>query len=246
MEQLTKQQIVLLCLLVSLVSAVAVGTVIVSLVYQAPAPVTQTVSHVIERSSGAPAASQTTVVVKSYDQAVTSAIASADKSVARITDASGRFIAVGVFVGSAGRIAASIEPVSEHGLEAHLADGTVVPVTFLSTDQATDLSFFQSQSIQKTYPAASLADSDALKLGESVIALSDTSTTTVALGIVSSLDATVIQASPTAGLFDSQAILVNLAGEVVGVKKAANIKIQSSSATASFIPSNVINAYATS
>jgi len=50
MEDLTKQQLILLALLVSFVTALATGIVTVSLMDQAPDGVTQTISKVIERT----------------------------------------------------------------------------------------------------------------------------------------------------------------------------------------------------
>src|SRR3989344_9685665 len=50
MEELTKSQIVLLTLLVSFVTSIATGIVTVALIDQAPAGVTQTVSHIIRET----------------------------------------------------------------------------------------------------------------------------------------------------------------------------------------------------
>ena len=50
MENLNKQQIILLTLLVSFVTSIATGIVTVSLMDQAPAGVTQTINHVVERT----------------------------------------------------------------------------------------------------------------------------------------------------------------------------------------------------
>ena len=48
MEHLTKQQIILLALLVSFVTSIATGIVTVSLINQAPAGTTNTVERIIE------------------------------------------------------------------------------------------------------------------------------------------------------------------------------------------------------
>ena len=52
MNDMTKQQLVLLVLLVSFVTALVTGIVTVTLVNQAPPPVTQTIQKIIERSVG--------------------------------------------------------------------------------------------------------------------------------------------------------------------------------------------------
>lgn len=50
MQDLNKQQVVLLCLLVSFVTSIATGITVVSLLDQSPQPVTQTINRVVERT----------------------------------------------------------------------------------------------------------------------------------------------------------------------------------------------------
>ena len=50
MEHLTKAQIVLLTLFVSFVASMATGIVVVTLMDQAPDPVNQTITNVVERT----------------------------------------------------------------------------------------------------------------------------------------------------------------------------------------------------
>jgi hypothetical protein len=77
-EHLTKSQIILLTLLVSFMTSIATGIVTVSLLQQAPSPVTQTINRVVERTvervvetkkdkTGNTVTNEKTVVVKETD-----------------------------------------------------------------------------------------------------------------------------------------------------------------------------------
>ncbi len=262
MEQLTKQQIVLLCLLVCFVSSIATGTVIISLSDQATPQVSQTVNHVIERvvekatSTGTPQATKETVIVKD-DQAVVDAIAGVSKSVVRITgvpigSAVARFVGLGVIVSSSGRAVAALGGNDPRNmtLSAELAGGNIVAISYVSTDSVTGLSLFQADQSSdpqnaRAYTAATLGDSDSLKLGQAVVAISGETDPSVGTGIVSSLLQKTVSSPDKGGVgkivaalvptngFDSQSILANLLGEVVGI------------GSGSFIPSNFIKTYAT-
>ena len=287
MEQLTKQQVVLLCLLVCLVSSVATGTVVVSLSDQPIPSVSQTVNHVIERvmENSSPSQSPTggsvsapikeTVIVKD-DQAVVDAIALASKSIIRMTaapngspspngSASGyvpTYVGLGVIVSSSGKVVTAVDVGSgaqtSKSFFANLDGGNVEPLYFVSTDAATGLSIFQIQQYSdpasaKVYSPAVLGDSDSLRLGQSVVAISGSETPSVASGIISSLvqkpaadpsSAGVSEIKATLGgadSFDTRAVLVNLLGEVVGLQDSTKTIGDS----ASFTPSNIIKTYAT-
>lgn len=262
MENLTKQQIVLLCLLVCFVSSIATGTVIVSLVDQAPPAVSQTVNRVVERTieKATPSAPARETVIVKDDQATVDAITKASRSIVRVRSADGRFLGQGVIVGASGRILARMTGASSGLLSVALDGGNIVSATVLSTDGATGISVLQAdQSADprsaRVYSAARLADSDALRLGQRVIAISGIDTASVATGIVTSLvpntasgptSAAIsrVLVAPVAGTFDSRSVLVNLLGEVVGMRDASDTA-GDQDRTASFIPSNIINTYAT-
>ncbi|OHA17522.1 MAG: hypothetical protein A3H57_02285 [Candidatus Taylorbacteria bacterium RIFCSPLOWO2_02_FULL_43_11] len=71
MESLTKQQIVLLTLLVSFVTSIATGIVTVSLMDQAPQSVTQTINRVVERTVERVVPASVNVVNPSKESVVT-------------------------------------------------------------------------------------------------------------------------------------------------------------------------------
>ncbi|HZT36230.1 MAG TPA: serine protease, partial [Nitrososphaera sp.] len=206
MEQLTKQQIVLLCLLVCFVSSIATGTVIISLVDQAQPAVSQTVNRVIERvvEKTAPSSSTKETVIVTDDQAAIDAIAKASKAIVRISAADG-FYGLGVLVSSTGRIVTGAPVPSDKSLSVALDGGNVVNASFVSKDGATGLSLLQADqsndpSNARVYAAAKLADSDSLKLGQSVIAIGGASTPIVGTGIISSLVKSPAEAPENAGI----------------------------------------------
>lgn len=250
MEHLTKQQIILLALLVSFVSSIATGIVTVSLLDQAPPAVSQTINRVVERTIErvAPQATSTKeIIVVKDDEAVVDSIAKASKSIVEIRDVSG-FLGLGVIVSSSGTIVSNVGT-NASGLSARLSGGNVVSLSFVSQDSSSGLSVFKAEqgtgAAFRAYSSAILADSDSLKLGQSVVALTLKESPVVATGIVSHLahseegdkSVTRIVANIRDPAFDSQAVLVNLLGEVVGLRTKTEDQ--------GFTPSNIIKIYAT-
>jgi S1-C subfamily serine protease len=118
MEDLTKQQVVLLTLLVSIITSIATGIVTVSLMDQAPTGATHVINRVIEKTvekvmpsqQGAAVITKETVVVKTEDQAVTVVenttpslvkIFAHSKSDATVKD---KFVGMGLVVSKDGKI----------------------------------------------------------------------------------------------------------------------------------------------
>ena len=169
MEELNKNQIVLLVLLVSFVTSIATGIVTVTLMDQAPAAVTQTINRIVERTvekivPGAPpppVVKEVQVIVTEEDLIV-KVINGAMPGVVRVVDAdenktfisSGFFVSVdsprfdeagGVIVASGALVAAAASTTS---YQAILTDGSIVPLTNLmpvasSTSPVPDLHFFK-------------------------------------------------------------------------------------------------------
>ncbi len=262
MENLTKQQLVLVGLLVSFVTSIATGIVTVSLLDQAPKGITQTINRVVERTiervvtepsttqTASPLVTRETVVVKE-DERVSEAIEKNEKSIVRVFGTPG--IGVPALVAGLGTI------VTKDGMI--VIDGAVLGTGytsyFIETSDGKRIDALPIKGIagrlgflktvgKDTFTPAILADSDTLKLGQTVVAISGAIDRSVAEGIISRLvretaDAGVpVNATAPRALIaiDSTAPidreisggpLVNLSGEIVAL-----------SASGVYVPSNVI------
>lgn len=287
MEELTKQQIVLVALLISFITSIATGIITVALMDQAPPGVTQTINRVVERTiekvvpgptQQASVITKETVVVKE-DDLVVQAVDKNSKSLVSVMKvlregdtATETFVGNGLIVSKDGLIAIdgsiitptlddSQNPIAQT-LKVILPDGTVLLVTNISGNNISGVILLKPILDDKTkktiFVPASLADALSLKLGQTVIALGGEKVS-VATGIVSNLSeiggttAVVSAATGTAGTAEKSAeqiiqtdiqtigktpgaILVNLSGDVVGIRTMV-----AGNSNSSFISSAIIN-----
>lgn len=215
MENLTKQQLTLLALLLSFVTSIATGIVTVSLMERAPKAVTQTINRVIEKTvervvpaenQKASVVTKETVVVRSDDLAV-AAIEKNAKSIVRVKRVEGVgdkrnevLAGLGLVVSQDGLIAVDAgvlerqfdsygSPIPRSFL-ASLPGGVVAELKFIGTDEENGISLFSA-----TPPAgasldvtpAEFGDADKMKLGQTVISLGGEKDNSVATGIVANL-----------------------------------------------------------
>ena len=261
MENLTKQQIVLLTLLVSFVTSIATGIVTVSLMNQAPVGVVQTINRVVEKTIQTVTApgkeTQTvvkeTVLVNPEDQIV-SAVEKTSKSVIRIyrtnsdpsisSNSSMVFVGLGAIVTDDGIVVTDNSFISEDGKY----------FTTIAKDKLLDLSIMRAMSGEQlallkiggdntdsaAYSKVPISTVD-LKLGQTVIYIGGETKDTVSTGIVSSLSVKEIKLEDNSGAtstasstltatkissietsitsnFISGGLLLNLSGELVGIK----------------------------
>lgn len=218
MEELTKQQIVLLTLLVSFVTSIATGIVTVSLMDQAPKSVTQTINRVVERtvekvvptSGGANVGGiKETIIVKS-DDLVVEAIEKNKNNIIKIfkiKDVYGskveRFGGLGVVV-SKNLIAVDISILSKE----HDDGGSIIPESYkamnakgikfsavpVGVDDSNNIVYFEPRDengkLDKTIDLqlVKFGDSDSLKLGQTVIAIGGSGDEIVSTGIIASIN----------------------------------------------------------
>lgn len=239
MEGLNKHQIILLALLVAFVTSIATGITVVSLLGQSPQPVSQTINRVVERTIEKMVPSQlsgitqekTTVVVKDEDLTI-SAIDKNIKSIVRIygtlPDGSDSFIANGVIVSDKGYVITDKIALAQSGFaspfKASLSDGTKVAIESVSNNDAIGITLMiikLGEGEKVTLSAVGWADSQNVKLGQTVIGLSLDLRKVVSIGNVGSIDVNKekknisIVTDVTNSLPGS--MLFNLNGDVVGV-----------------------------
>ncbi|MEK7088216.1 MAG: serine protease [Patescibacteria group bacterium] len=207
MENLNKQQLILLALLVSFVTSIATGIVTVSLMDQAPAGVTQTINRVvektIERVIQAPsqaAAVVTKEVIVTEQDLITSAIEKNVNNVVKIKmalapETTGTFAGLGVVVSADGVIVADnanfVTPDVNYVYIGEFADGKIFPLAVVFTEEKSRVVIFRVVVDSKekyNFPIATLGNSDLLKLGQTVIGLSSANQLSAAVGAVSSFD----------------------------------------------------------
>ena len=208
MENLTKQQIVLLTLLVSFVTSIATGIVTVSLLDQAPPGVTQTINRVVERTiervvqappekQAAAVIQKETVVVREDDETI-KAIEQNSQSIVRIyvevpTESNPEphpvFESLGIVLTKDGVIVADAAA-SEGKLTAAFPDGTILPLTVFDARQGSTTVLLKAVKPEKSdfvFVPVSLGDSNMAKLGQKVIAIAGREKNSVSMGNISSL-----------------------------------------------------------
>jgi hypothetical protein len=238
LEDLNKPQLILLTLLVSFVTSIATGIVTVALLTQTQSPIIRTINNVVERtiqqvSPSDPAPIKTTPAV-SENSLVTSAIASASKSLVRIYSVStagaaasttGTFRGIGAVVSSDGVVLVP-DSIAVPGrvYAAVIADGTEIPITIMSEGRGdTALMHMTLSSSTPSLSPATLGTPESLSLGETAIALSGETRTAAAVGIISdiapgstsgaigSIDATTpVSKTPGSMLLNDQGMLIGL------------------------------------
>ena len=254
MENLTKQQIVLLTLLVSFVTSIATGIVTVSLMNQAPIGVVQTINRVVEKTIETvtpPSIKETQTVVKetvvvSVDDQVVSAVEKNLKNVIRIyrtnTDPSSDssqmvFVGLGAVISSDGVIATDNNIISEGGKYFATPSDKLLNLSVIRSVKGEKVALLKIKNDDKNpvvYPTVSISKND-LKLGQTVVYIGGESKDSVSTGIVSSLSAKEIKSTDNStstpsttkissietsipGNFISGGLLINLSGELVGIK----------------------------
>ncbi len=240
MEELTKQQIILLTLLISFVTSIATGIVTVSLMEQTPGGVTQTINQVIERTVErvVPAENQNasaikeTVIVSNEDQTIL-AVDKGQKSLVKIREAgpaASSTIALGILTSSDGSFLTDTSVFTLGvGYSGRLPTGEEYPVIFATTTSGLKVKLGIPSDIKKKIFPAVLATND-VRLGQSIIVFGGNEGGQVALGIVqgvASSSATSTNALKsirsiktsvdTASLLPGSPV-INLSGQVVGIK----------------------------
>jgi|SRR3989344_1253421 len=216
MEDLNKNQIVLLTLLVSFVTSIATGIMTVSLLQEAPLEVTRNINRIVERTiekvtpanvlSAIPQKEVTTIIVKEEDSIV-EAVNQSVKSIVRITEKapgaeSANFYAIGLVIGNSGLIATDRKTIlSDNTYLATMSDGVELKLVPEGVDKKTNFILFKAVQPETVPQAGKPADkvsayiftpvslADALpRLGQTLIAVGGQVSNAVSVGRVASLE----------------------------------------------------------
>ncbi len=245
MEELNKNQIVLLVLLVSFVTSIATGIVTVTLMDQAPPAVTQTINRIVERTvekivpgQAPPPVIKEVPVIVTEEELIVKVINSAMPGTVRIvggaTDKDKNFLTSGFFVASNGVLvadsAAILAATSTTNYQAILTGGQTVPLARLAStptpptgaalSPSPDLIFFRltdPASSEGKWSALTLAKTP-ISIGQTVVALgfSNRPDINVSVGIVSSFLST--GASSTPLIMTNAASAENQGGPLMNIK----------------------------
>jgi S1-C subfamily serine protease len=204
MENLNKQQIILLTLLVSFVTSIATGIVTVSLMDQAPQGVTQTINRVVERTIEKvvptdmnPGQIVKETVVINEDDKVSEVIDKNRSGLVRIyginQNGASTFFGVGVVIKKEGLIVGPnviLNDDSTDRIEAVISDGTRISLKKLLVDFNTKNAFYRvlpgkdGKITDKIIPSV-MTDTPP-KLGQSIVLIYGEKRDIVLTGIVSS------------------------------------------------------------
>lgn len=242
MDDLNKNQLILLTLLVSFVTSIATGIITTSLLQEAPPGVTQVINRVVEKTieqvaidtGGKETVKEVTVVVKEEDQVIDS-ISKNNGSVARISDTAlvdgvAPFYGMGFLLTADGIVAGPYREGLNNGTtySAVFGDGAKHQMKLKKADSTNRIAFFQiikDQNVPIKTKPVSLGAKDP-QLGQSVIALDGREKNNVAIGRVTGLtrsdgeakDIISIETDIVTNPSVLGAPLLNLSGEVVGIR----------------------------
>lgn len=212
MEDLNKNQIVLLTLLVSFVTSIATGIMTVSLLSVAPVEITRNINSIVEKTIEkvtpanplSPSKEVTTVIVKEEDS-ITNAINQNLKSIVRIEEKDGilsgtSFYGIGLVVNKDGSMITNRKTITSGNVyTAVMSDGTELKLIPMGVDKKTDSLVFKANPAEVAKTASSSPTKTPYvfvpavfapgepRLGQTVIGLGGDTLNAVAVGRIVSL-----------------------------------------------------------
>lgn len=252
MNELNKNQLILLTLLVSFVTSIGTGIITTALLQDAPSGVTQVINRVVERTieQVTPAGNtggtvtkdkQVTVVVKEEDQVI-GAISKNAKSILRIKDNAlvdgvQVFYGMGILVSKDGIVVSGSRDIANTATtySALFPDGSSYTMKYVGGEKG--VAVFKIALDPKTPLTAepAILSGSTSQLGQTAITLDGTEKNSVSIGRITSITDT------SEGVKDSGFIetdigskaktiggpLLNLSGEIIGIRTSFNSENQS-------------------
>jgi hypothetical protein len=200
MEDLTKQQIILLTLLLSFVTSIGTGIITSSLLEQAPERVIQTINKVVENTVENILPTETTIketetitnIVIDSDDAVIAAIQKIEKSLVRVLNVAGesqKFSAIGVVIDNNGTVAITEAGfVEDFKYVGQFNEGELALVQ--DTEKTADGIIFLKPVLEEDEEqnfTAAIISKNSPKLGQSIINVGGISDTYIQTGRVSKI-----------------------------------------------------------
>ena len=226
MESLTKTQIVLLVLLVSFVTSLATGIVTVTLVNQAPQPITHTISKVVEKLVPKEVPVKEKTVIFSNEENLVKVIKEASLAVVSVMVATAKDLTAtttneevgkkpmpagsGFFISKDGIVLTNRHIVEDAALEyvAMTSDGNTYPASVISRSPSQDVAVLKVEG--NNFNFIPLGDSKNINVGQTAIALGSDSgefQNTVSVGVVSGLNKVAAALNSVSGPEDLVALI---------------------------------------
>lgn len=187
MEELSKQQLILLAVLISFVTSLATGIVTVSLMDQAPVSITRTITQVVQRTMQEvvpqDAAVASALPISIEDQTA-DAVSRLSRSLVKLRGRNSDIITgLGLVVSKTGVILtdkAGIAGLNEY--EAVMPDGKRIPISVVQMQSNGDIVFLAPVIATTSTAFVPVTFGKAARLGETVLSLSIAGTSTSVLG----------------------------------------------------------------
>lgn len=243
MDDLNKNQIILLTILISFVTSIATGIMTVSLLMEAPVEVTNTINRVVEKTietvtpentnNNIKQTKEVVTVVVSEDDKVVSSIDKNSQSIVRIRSRNkelgvDNFYGIGVVINKDGLIVTDKKVVSEvMDYVAITSTGFEIPLVSISANKKSEVGFFLAKPKEKYNFVPSVLSSSDPKLGQSVIAIGGDSVNSISTGKITTINTlenstttkiiTSIETDVSSKDLVSGALLISLSGDILGI-----------------------------
>jgi S1-C subfamily serine protease len=207
MEDLNKNQIVLLSILISFVTSIATGIMTTSLLQEAPIEVTRNINRIVEKTIETvttpativtPGQKEVTTVIVKEEDLILDSINKNVNSIVRIEEVDAvsgdkTFYGIGLVITKEGLIVGDRKTIGQNNFYTSImSDGARIPLLPVGVDKQTNFILFKSnEKVEKdkspyVFSPAKFSDSEP-NLGQTVISVGGSSGNVVAIGRTSSL-----------------------------------------------------------